>query len=168
MKALQLKPWHIVQSEPDFENNRVYESIMSLGNCHMGVRGNFEESFSGDGLKGTYLAGVYYPDSTRVGWWKNGYPDYYARIINSPDFIGIDLNADGIDIDMNIQAPLSFERTLDMREGSLERNVVLEYKNGKRLQIRTFRFLSMHEKECGCVVCEATPLDDDAVQPYLF
>ncbi|MZQ75700.1 MAG: glycoside hydrolase family 65 protein [Peptoclostridium sp.] len=170
MKALQLKPWHIVQSEADFENNRVYESIMSLGNCHMGVRGNFEESFSGDGLKGTYLAGVYYPDSTKVGWWKNGYPEYYARIINSPDFIGIDLNADGIDIDMNIQAPLSFERTLDMREGSLERNVVLEYKSGKRLQIRTFRFLSMHEKECGCVVCEATPLDDDAVitaSPFL-
>lgn len=170
MKALQLEPWRIVQSEPDFENNRIYESIMSLGNCHMGIRGNFEESFSGESLKGTYLAGVYYPDSTKVGWWKNGYPEYYARIINSPDFIGIGLNADGIDIDMNIQRPLSFERALDMKEGSLERKAVLEYKKGKRLQIRTFRFLSMHDKECGCVVCEATPLDDDSVitmSPFL-
>ena len=36
----------------------------------MGLRGNHEEDYSGDSLKGTYVAGVYYPDKTRVGWWK--------------------------------------------------------------------------------------------------
>ena len=46
---------------------------MSIGSGHMGMRGNFEEDFSGSTLQGTYIAGVYYPDKTRVGWWKNGY-----------------------------------------------------------------------------------------------
>ena len=45
---------------------------MSLGNGYMGLRGNFEESYSGDHLQGTYIAGVYYPDRTVVGWWKVG------------------------------------------------------------------------------------------------
>ena len=42
--------------------------------------GNHEEQYSGDSLRGNYLAGIYYPDPTRVGWWKNGYPDYFAKV----------------------------------------------------------------------------------------
>ena len=55
------------------------ESIFSLGNGRMGQRANFEEQYSGNTLQGTYLAGVYYPDKTRVGWWKNGYPEYLCQ-----------------------------------------------------------------------------------------
>ena len=42
------------------------------GMAYMGQRANFEEKFSGDSLRGSYIAGVYYPDKTRFGWWKNG------------------------------------------------------------------------------------------------
>lgn len=57
----------------------------------MGMRGNFEEGYSGDSHVGTYLAGVWYPDKTRVGWWKNGYPDYFGKVINATNFIGVDI-----------------------------------------------------------------------------
>jgi maltose phosphorylase len=36
----------------------------------MGQRANFEESYSGDTFQGSYIAGIYYPDKTKVGWWK--------------------------------------------------------------------------------------------------
>ncbi len=40
-------------------------------------------------FQGSYIAGVYYPDKTRVGWWKNGYPEYFAKVLNAPNWIGI-------------------------------------------------------------------------------
>ncbi len=35
------------------------------------------------------------PDKTRVGWWKNGYPEYFGKVINAIDFIAMDLQIDG-------------------------------------------------------------------------
>ena len=65
---------------------RLYESLTSIGNGYMGMRGNFEEGFSGDSHTGTYIAGIWFPDKTRVGWWKNGYPKYFGKVINAVNF----------------------------------------------------------------------------------
>jgi maltose phosphorylase len=56
----------------------------------MGQRANFEEKYSGSSLSGSYIAGVYFPDKTKVGWWKNGYPEYFAKVLNSTNWIGIE------------------------------------------------------------------------------
>jgi len=72
--------WQIVERVLNPHLNRVSESIFSLGNGQMGHRANFEESYSGDTHLGTYIAGIYYPDKTRVGWWKNGYPEYLESV----------------------------------------------------------------------------------------
>ncbi len=58
---------------------RLSESMTSIGNGHMGMRGNFEERYSGDSHRGTYLAGVWFPDKTRVGWWKTAIRSISAR-----------------------------------------------------------------------------------------
>ena len=68
---------------------RLSESMTSIGNGHMGMRGNFEERYSGDSHRGTYLAGVWFPDKTRVGWWKNGYPQYFGKVINAMNIISL-------------------------------------------------------------------------------
>ena len=58
----------------------------------MGQRANFEEALLPAKLyRATYVAGVYYPDKTRVGWWKNGYPEYFAKVLNAANWIGIDV-----------------------------------------------------------------------------
>ena len=74
--------WKIIEEGFHPEFNRISESIFSLGNGRKGGRGNFEEKYSGSTLQGNYIAGVYYPDKTRVGWWKNGYPEYFAKVLN--------------------------------------------------------------------------------------
>ena len=63
-------PWSIVEDTFDKKVNQVSESIFSIGNGRMGQRANFEEDYTGESLQGSYLAGIYYPDKTRVGWWK--------------------------------------------------------------------------------------------------
>ncbi len=110
-------PWSIIEEGFDPAMQKASESIFSLGNGRMGQRANFEEHYSGDTLQGTYLAGVYYPDKTRVGWWKNGYPEYFAKVLNAPNWIGIDVEIGGEALDLHKIQPVEFRRELNMKQG---------------------------------------------------
>ena len=93
-------PWRLVENELHKDDMRLSESMTSIGNGHMGMRGNFEERYSGDSHRGTYLAGVWFPDKTRVGWWKNGYPQYFGKVINAMNIISLRVRIDREDIDL--------------------------------------------------------------------
>ncbi len=161
--------WKIIQKGFDKENNRIYESLMSIGNGHMGMRGNFEEDYSNDSLRGSYVAGVYYPDKTKVGWWKNGYPEYFAKVLNSTNIIGIKIFLDGENLDLNISKIKDFKRELNMQEGYLKRSfVVLNGENETKCEV--IRFLSIDRKEILCIKYSITPLNHHmkvTFEPYL-
>ena len=113
--------WKIIEETFHPEYNKITESIMSLGNGRIGHRANFEERFSGDTLQGNYVAGVYYPDKTRVGWWKNGYPNYFAKVLNAANWIGIDIKIGTETLDLNTAEIVEFKRELNMQHGQLKR-----------------------------------------------
>jgi maltose phosphorylase len=127
----------------------------------MGQRANFEEQYSGDSLQGTYVAGVYYPDKTRVGWWKNGYPEYFAKVLNAPKWIGIDITVNGRPIDLATAKIISFKRTLNMKEGFLDRSFKITLPKNKTLVFNTRRFLSMSEPDLGIVRYSVKSVDLD-------
>src|SRR5512140_1200637 len=137
--------WLIIEEGFHPELNRESESIFSIGNGFMGQRANFEEKYSGDSLQGSYVAGVYYPDKTRVGWWKNGYPEYFAKVLNSPNWIGIDLSVGQMPVDLAKIPVKSFRRVLNMKEGYLERIFSISPEKGRTVKISSKRFLSMAE-----------------------
>lgn len=110
-------PWRLVENELHKDDMRLSESMTSIGNGHMGMRGNFEERYSGDSHRGTYLAGVWFPDKTRVGWWKNGYPQYFGKVINAMNIISLRVRIDREDIDLFEDDVLSFQRVLDHARG---------------------------------------------------
>ncbi len=140
--------WKIVEDGFHPEHNKITESIFSLGNGMMGHRGTFEEAYTGESLQGSYIAGVYYPDKTIVGWWKNGYPEYFAKVLNSANWIGIDIKIGDIQLDMNQAKVMSFRRSLNMKEGILSRNVLLSI-GGYEFKIHSERFCSYDQKETG-------------------
>ncbi len=163
-------PWQIIEDEFHPEQNEISESLMSLGNGRMGQRGNFEENFSGHSLLGNYVAGVYFPDKTRVGWWKNGYPDYFAKVINACNWIGIDVAIEGEVLDLATCEIESFRRVLDMKRGVLERECTVTTPKGKQLTIRSERFCSMVDDESGAIAYSIKPLNfagQVALTPYL-
>jgi maltose phosphorylase len=155
----KLDEWLIVEEGFHAEMNRESESIFSIGNGYMGQRANFEERYSGDTLRGSYVAGVYYPDKTRVGWWKNGYPEYFAKVLNAPNWIGIDVSVNGKEIDLSAAKIISFSRILNMRKGYLERSFKLFVEGNKTLEINTRRFLSMAEPDLGIIRYSVNSLD---------
>ncbi|MFW5656944.1 MAG: family 65 glycosyl hydrolase domain-containing protein [Bacteroidota bacterium] len=167
---IKLDEWRIIEDEFNPEFNRVSESLFSIGNGHMGQRANFEEQYSGDMLRGNYFAGVYYPDKTRVGWWKNGYPEYFAKIINAINWIGINVEINNQPLDLAILKIHSFRRELDMKEGLLNRVFIAEMEDGNRVEVSSTRFVSYARPELGMIRYSIKPLDSKVeikVIPYM-
>jgi maltose phosphorylase len=156
---LKNNEWNIIEESFDPHLNKISESIFSLGNGRMGQRANFEETYSGDTLQGNYIAGIYYPDKTRVGWWKNGYPDYFAKVLNAVNWIGIEVKVDSEVVDLATCKVIDFNRILNMREGFLERNFTVELKNHKIIQVKSIRFCSIADDEIGAIKYSIKPLN---------
>jgi maltose phosphorylase len=158
-KYLKIDPWCIIEEGFNGELHKSSESIFSLGNGRFGQRANFEESYSGETLQGNYIAGVYYPDKTKVGWWKNGYPEYFAKVLNAPNWIGISIMVNGEEVDLAKCKIISFVRILNMKEGLLQREYEVELSGGRRLKGSVLRFLSMDNPEIGAIRYIITPLN---------
>ncbi|MBK0384261.1 glycoside hydrolase family 65 protein [Pedobacter sp. SD-b] len=154
--------WNIIEEGFDPHFNKISESIFSLGNGRMGQRANFEETYTGETLSGNYIAGVYYPDKTRVGWWKNGYPEYFAKVLNAANWIGIKVQIGDEVLDLAKATVNQFTRVLNMQEGYLERSFTAELASGKQLKVKATRFCSIADDEIAAIKYSITPLNFDA------
>ncbi|HQX03601.1 MAG TPA: glycoside hydrolase family 65 protein, partial [Flavobacterium sp.] len=163
--------WSII--EEGFEQDLVKssESLFSIGNGAMGQRANFEEQYSGKTFQGSYIGGIYYPDKTKVGWWKNGYPEYFAKVLNAPNWIGINIEINGENLDLaKCVAVKNFRRELNMKEGWYHRSFIATLQNGTEIEVQVRRFLSIDLDEVGVINYEITALNQEAkivFKPYL-
>lgn len=160
-----IKPdaWSIIEEGFDPARVESSESLFSLGNGAMGQRANFEETYSGPTFQGSYIAGVYYPDKTKVGWWKNGYPEYFAKVLNAPSWIGINVKLNGEPLDLyTCKEVTNFKRELNMKEGYLERSFTALMPNDVKLAVKVKRFLSLKRDELGAIDYQLTVLNQDA------
>jgi len=168
---IQPNAWSIIEEGFDVKRIKSSESLFSIGNGAMGQRANFEEQYSGATFQGSYIAGVYYPDKTRVGWWKNGYPEYFAKVLNAPNWIGINVLINDEQLDLfTCKKVENFRRELNMKEGWLSRSFTAILQNNIEIKVETKRFLSLDLDEVGAIHYQITPLNSDAkitFQPYL-
>ncbi len=167
---LQAHPWQIIEEGFHEDYHEVSESIFSLGNGRFGLRGNFEETYSGPSLRGSYFAGVYYPDLTRVGWWKNGYPEYFAKVLNGVNWIGINIRIDGTALDLHTMPVTSFRRILDMEHGLLIREFEVTAQNGGALSFQFERFCNMADADTAAIRLRVQSkgfAGEISIEPYL-
>ncbi len=167
-----IKPdnWSVIEEGFDAERVKSSESLFSIGNGAMGQRANFEETYTGETFQGSYIAGIYYPDKTKVGWWKNGYPEYFAKVLNAPNWIGIDIEINGDALDLNTAKVRNFRRELNMQQGWYNRSFEATLPNGTEISVSVNRFLCMDLDEAGVINYEITPLNKDAkitYKPYI-
>jgi len=170
MNQEYIKPneWLILEEGFDAEMVKSSESLFSIGNGVIGQRANFEEQYTGATFQGSYIGGVYYPDKTRVGWWKNGYPEYFAKVLNAPNWIGINVIINDENLDLNTCKEVSeFKRELNMQEGWLSRSFEAILQNGIKIKVDTKRFLSLDLDEVGVINYNVTPLNSDAKITYI-
>jgi maltose phosphorylase len=163
--------WSIIEEGWQPSQVESSESLFSIGNGAMGQRANFEEKYTGDTFQGSYVAGVYYPDKTRVGWWKNGYPEYFAKVLNAPNFIGIDVFVDGIELDLaTVQKVTHYRRELHMKEGWYERSFTAHFSEDKAVKVVARRFMSLEIDELAVINYQVTAVKGGmsiSFQPYI-
>ena len=141
-RTFDIAPWHVATHKWDPQDKRLQESMTSLANENLGMRGFFEEGYSGDHMEGIYLGGVWFPDKTRVGWWKNGYPKYFGKMINAVNFMKLIIKVNGEQLDLAKQTPKDFKLDLDMKRGVLERRFTVEI-GGTEVYFNFERFVSV-------------------------
>ena len=153
-RIMEISPWTLRSAKLEKEHKRLQESLTSLGNGYMGMRGSFEETYSADSHLGTYIAGVWFPDKTRVGWWKNGYPKYFGKAINALNFSKVRIFVDGQEVDLAKNDVAGFSVELDMQHGVLRRSFTVF---GVRFDV--CKFLSVAQKELAVIRWEAVSVD---------
>ena len=161
-RIMEVLPWSIRSTKLEKEHKRLQESLTSIGNGYMGMRGNFEETYSGDTHLGTYIAGVWFPDKTRVGWWKNGYPKYFGKAINALNFSKIALFVDNQEVDLAKNDVSDFSIELDMKTGILCRQFTVF-----GVQFIVTKFLSVAQKELAVIRWDMVAVDGKTHQVRL-
>lgn len=169
-KKIKTNEWSIIQEGFNADFQRGSESIFSLANGQFGQRGNFEEMYSSDSLTGSYLAGISFLEKTRVGWWKNGYPQFFSRIPNAPDWSGIRARLIDEEIDLAQWDIGHFERRLDMKAGVSYRDFTATSPKGNTLRVHVEHINSMANRNLCLIRYSVTSVNYEgkiSLIPYI-
>ena len=138
-------PWKITEEGFDPDYSRVSESVFSLANESMGVRGCFDEGGCVDSLRGSYVNGIY--DIEQIPRSYRGIIDHTHFMIPAAEWLDTGITADGEKLDLGQSRFHSFRRELDMKTGTLTRDFVWETASGKEIRLTFVRFLDMVHRE---------------------
>ncbi|HBG27992.1 MAG: glycoside hydrolase [Planctomycetes bacterium GWF2_41_51] len=158
-KYLKIDPWKIIEQGFEPEHGRVSESIFSLGNEYMGVRGYFDEGYSGDKLIGSYFNGVFEEGKAIPSGHYKGMVSRTTFMVNAVDWLYTRISIDGETLDIAKSHVEDFIRYLDMKKGILTRRFIWNTSSGKSVRISFERFLSMTNHTLGCQRISLEPLN---------
>jgi maltose phosphorylase len=136
-------PWRIIEEGWSRERNRVSESVFSLANEYMGVRGYAEEGVNAESLQGSYFNGIYEEIDLEKSY--KGIVTKTHFMVNSADWLYTEVYAGDEKLDMALSKIENFRRELNMREGKLSRSLNWHTKNGPVINIEFVRFLNMEK-----------------------
>ncbi|WP_371765816.1 glycoside hydrolase family 65 protein [Massilia sp.] len=160
--GLAAEPWRIREDALESSRAFLHETLFTLGNGWIGMRGTPDEGTAGgagDTLEGTYLNGFH--DTEAIRYPENAYG--LARInefmLNVPNAKRIAAIIDGERFALDACNVLAWERTLDFRTGLLERTVEWETASGKRVRIGSRRLVSLGRKHVAAIEYAVMPLN---------
>ena len=148
-RYFKVHPWQIIEEGFDPAYSQVAESIFSLGNEYTGLRGYFEEGYSGTSLQGSYLNGVYERRMLPKSGYKGMLP-FTEFMVNTVDWVYTRISCNGQKLDLNESEFSNFRRVLDLRSGVLQRSFVWHVDAQTAVELAFERFTSMeNEQFCG-------------------
>ena len=136
------------------------ESLFTLANGYLGLRGDFEEA-EGTYHKGTYINGFYDSEPIIYGESAYGFAENHETILNLPDPKRIELEVGPLPFSMKRGVVNASSRTLNYRTGILRRTVDWTSSQGDRVKITTNRMVSFTEKHCALISYTVEAVDKD-------
>ncbi len=156
--AYGTEPWRLVENRLDLDLLAQSESIFALSNGHIGLRGNLDEG-EPHGLPGSYLNSVYEVRPLPYAEAGYGYPDHGQTAINVTNGKVIRLLVDDEPFDIRYGNLHSHERALDLRAGTLTRQVDWSSPAGARVKVTSVRMVSLTQRAIAAISYTVEPVD---------
>ena len=153
--------WRWVERRFTPEFMATSETTFSTANGYLGMRGGLQEgrpSF----LHGTFVNGFYETWPIPYGEKAYGFAKTGQTMVNVPDGKIIRLYVDDEPFTLDRATLLKYERALDMKRGTFERETLWETPSGKQVLIKVTRLVSFTERHLAAIRYEVTVLNAKA------
>ncbi len=155
--SFPVEPWCLREPELDLDRLARTESLFTVSNGHVGLRGNLDE---GDPhvLPGSYLNSVYELRPLPYAEAGYGYPESGQSIINVTNGKLVRLLVEDEPFDVRYGELRRHERCLDFRSGQLERQVEWVSPAGQEVIVRSRRMVSLTQRGIVALCYEVEPV----------
>ncbi|PWD51653.1 family 65 glycosyl hydrolase [Serinibacter arcticus] len=153
--------WALRETRYDGKDLGKTETLFSVGNGYLGLRGNLEEGRDSY-AHGTFVNGFHEIWPIHHAEEAFGFAKVGQTIVNAPDAKIMRLYVDDEPLLLTVADLESYERSLSFRDGVLTREIVWRTPSGKRVHLRTRRMVSFAERHLAVMDYEITMLDHDA------
>ena len=152
-----IEPWCLREPELDLDRLARTESLFTVSNGHVGLRGNLDE---GDPhvLPGSYLNSVYELRPLPYAESGYGYPESGQSVINVTNGKLVRLLVDDEPFDVRYGELHRHERSLDFRAGLLDRQVEWVSPAGQEVLVRSRRLVSLTQRSVVALCYEVEPV----------
>ncbi|MBW8481187.1 glycoside hydrolase family 65 protein [Actinomadura parmotrematis] len=154
-------PWCVREPELRIDRLAQSESVFTLSNGHLGLRGNLDEG-EPNGLPGTYLNSLYEQRPLPHAEAAYGNPESSQTVINVTNGKLIRLLVDDEPFDVRYGRLHRHERVLDLRAGTLVREVEWTSPAGQKIRVTSTRLVSLTQRAIAAICYEVEVLDAPA------
>jgi alpha,alpha-trehalose phosphorylase len=153
--------WSLIEKafHPEFIEQT--ESILALGNGYLGMRGCPEEG-NPSVHNGSFVNGFYEAWPIVYGEEAYGFARTGQTILNVTDSKIIRLFVDDEPFIVSSANIRNYERRLNMKSGTLDRELLWETPSGKLVQIKSRRLISFRQRHVAAISYEVTLLNAEA------
>jgi len=178
-KRESITAWQIEQEGFDPAREHAVESLFTIGNGYLGVRGALDTPLPGS-QGDLFIAGIYdrkhparpYSELEFQGVGRGDYP--YSELVSAPFPFRLQLQVDGKPLDLSGSLWREHRRVLDLRKGVLHAHGVYETDVDCHARVHSYRCASRHdlhlllqeitirlENHSGTVMLDASLADPD-------
>ncbi len=163
-KKQQIKPkfiddqWTLIDDNFSSKSNRTWETLFSVGNGYIGMRGSLEEGLGDFSTDGTFINGFY-------DTFPQHYPEKFYGFAETDQLILNVANARVMRLafqDGEVFNPLrgtihDYCRRLDLRAGMLVREIAWESRSGRRMRVKAEQIVSFERQRVVAMRVTITP-----------
>ena len=154
-------PWRLTETFFESSDLGRTETLFAVGNGYLGMRGNLEEGRDSY-FHGTFINGFHETWPIQHAESAYGLAQVGQTIVSVPDAKVMRIYVDDEPLLLSVADLVSYERTLDMANGVLTRDLVWRTPSGNHVHLRSRRMVSFTQRHLAVMTFEVTLLDKPA------
>ncbi len=148
-------PWKFVEVGFSKGELPLMETLFAVANGYLGLRGDHEEGRDSND-PGTFINGFHETWSIHHAEQAFGFATTGQTIVNVPDPKIMSLYVDDEPLELSIADLASYERELDLRRGTVSRDLTWRTAAGKLVRVRSQRLVSLVHRHIAAITFEVT------------